>query len=182
MLGLGTILSSAAGIGASIFGSKKSAQQSKKAERKLDEYNRKSEGAYLNTANQDATQLADFQSALAYGRDNYRMLNDQIAGESAVMGGTKRVQDTKDLSNIIAQGAAAGVARGDAALDSYLRRAESISKNYQDMYNTRANNIMAAARGVGNAAGDVATADAASLYNTGKGLFGNWFKRKEAQP
>lgn len=177
---LASILSSAAGAAASIIGSKKAAAMSRKAEKKLEDYDFKSTAAYLNQANQDSTQLADFQSALTYGRDNYRALSDQIAGESAVMGGTKRVQDTKDLSNILASGAAAGVARGDAALSGYLGRLEGITKNYQDIYNTRANNIMAAAKGVNDAAGDVAMADASSVYRTGKGLFENWLSRRNA--
>lgn len=182
-----SILGGAIGLGSSIFGGIKSAQQMQKAEDELRAQRRKNQAWYDRRYNEDYLQTAEAQHMLTEARNEARRQIDAARGAAAVSGNTDvNVNGAYNAANAGLAGTAAniaaqGTARKDAVEGQYLKRDQDISQQFQNMYTGRANNISAAAGSAMQAGMGLVSADAASVLNTGRGLFANmWGKNKKA--
>lgn len=89
ILGLGSVLGGALGIGGSIFGGISASKAMKKVKKNLETQQSENQDWYDRRYNEDATQRADAQRILTMINESIRQRNQQAAGAQAVMGGTE---------------------------------------------------------------------------------------------
>lgn len=178
----GAIAGAALGAVSSIAGSVAAKKQAKKAEAQLEAQKKQNEDWYNRRYNEDYTQTAEAQRAITLAREEAQRQLAAARGRQAVMGGTEEsVAATQEavnrgLADTMSQIAAQGTARKDAIESAYLGKKDSIAQQYMNLYNTRAQNISAAASNASQGFMNFAMADLSSHLNTGKGLFGDKFK------
>ena len=179
----GAIAGAALSAATNIFGAARAKQQAKKAEAQLEQEKKNNENWYNRRYNEDYTQTAEAQRALSLAREEAQRQLAAARGRQAVMGGTEEsvaaTQEAvnKGIADTMGQIAAQGTARKDAVDSAYMGQRSKIANQYMDMYNNRANAISQAAGNSAQGFMNFAMADLSSHLKTGKGLFGDTFKK-----
>jgi len=179
----GAIAGAALGAVSSIVGASQAKKQAKKAEAQLEQQKKQNQDWYNRRYNEDYTQTAEAQRALTLAREEAQRQLAAARGRQAVMGGTEEsVASTQEavnrgLADTMSQIAAQGTARKDKIEDSYLSADRSIANQYMQMYNNRANAVSQAASNASQGFTNFAMADLSAHLNTGKGIFGDQFRR-----
>lgn len=179
----GAALSAATQIGGAIAAKK----QAKKAKAVLEEQKKQNEDWYNRRYNEDYTQTAEAQHAMTLAREEAQRQLAAARGRQAVMGGTDEsvaaTQEAvnKGLADTLSGIAAQGTARKDAIENTYLAKRDNIAQQYLNMYNQRANAVSQAAGNAAQGFTDFAMADLSSHLKTGKGIFGDRFKKQQLE-
>ena len=120
----GTILSSAAGVAASLFGGYEAAKSMRRVRKLLDEAERQNRSWYDRRMGQDYTQTAAAQDAMRRTREYAEELGRNAEGRRAVGGGTdESVAAAKEQANrLVADTAAAIAADGTKHKDTIERQ------------------------------------------------------------
>lgn len=167
-------------LASSIYGAAKSKQAADKAQEQLNKQQRQNEEWYRNRKNEDYMQTTAAQSVLSANREQAQQLMANARGANAVMGGTgasiaQAQQAIADqTAKTIAGLGATDQARKDAAESQYLATRSALGQQQMNIYNQQSANIANAAS-TGIAAGlQMAGADAKSMLDRGKGLWGDY--------
>lgn len=155
----GTILGSALGIGASIYGGKKASEAMKGVKSSLEGQKAENQNWFDRRYNEDSTQRADAQRVLQHTRELIKQRNKSAAGRQAVMGGTEesvaatKAANAEAMAEAASQIAAAGERRKDEIEQQYQTRKAGLEGQLNQLERDRANAIVQAAGGVASAAG-----------------------------
>lgn len=180
----GAIAGAALSATSSIIGSARAKKQAEKAEAQLDLQRKQNEDWYNRRYNEDYTQTAEAQRALTLARENAQQQLAAARGRQAVVGGTEEsVAATQEavnrgLAETMSGIAAQGTARRDAVEDTYLRNRGTISQQYMQMYNNRANAVSQGASNASQGFTNFAMSDLSAHLDTGKGIFGDQFRKR----
>lgn len=143
-MAIGKILTTAASLGSSLFGSLMSGLQSKKAERLLQEQKRKNQEWYNIKMAQDYTQRADVQAAVNKQRELLNEQYNKARAVNTVVGGTdeslalQKQSANKSLSDTMSEVAARGAEAKDRAEEVYLQRDAELANAEMQGYQQRA--------------------------------------------
>ncbi len=166
----GTIISSAIGLAAQLYGNKTASEAMKMAhdrsQQNLEARRIENQNWFDRRYNEDATQRADAQRILNITAENIKRRNKAAAGTAAVMGGTEEsVAATKQanaeaLADAVSRIAVAGDARRDKIEDEYRKTKNGILDAETELQNnydiTKAQNVSQAITGASNAAANLA--------------------------
>lgn len=156
---IGSLIGSALGIGASIFGGIKASQAMKGVKSNLEQQRRDNQNWYDRRYNEDATQRADAQRILTQTAEAIKQRNKSAAGTAAVMGGNaesvaaEKAANAQAMADAASRIAVAGEARKDNIEQQYQQRDQELQGQLNNMEVARANAITQAASGVAGAAG-----------------------------
>lgn len=160
---IGNIISGAAGaamkIGGAIAGGRAASRAAKRAKGIVEGQMKENNDWFDRRYNEDATQRADAQRLLTMTQESIRNRNRQAAGTAAVMGGTneavaaEKAANNQALADTMSQINAAAADRKDQIEGQYRARNAGLNQQLVNIEQNRAQNIAAAASGVG-AAGD----------------------------
>lgn len=179
----GAIAGAALSAVSSLVGASQAKKQAKKAEAQLEQQKKQNEDWYNRRYNEDYTQTAEAQRALTLAREEAQRQLAAARGRQAVMGGTEEsVAATQEavnrgLADTMSGIAAQGTARKDAIENTYLGKRDNIAQQYMNLYNGRANAVSQAASNASQGFTNFAAADLSAHLNTGKGIFGDQFRR-----
>jgi hypothetical protein len=153
MLGLGSAIGGALGIGASIFGGISASKAMKRVKENLEDQQQENQDWYDRRYNEDATQRADAQRVLTMTEESIRNRNRQAAGTQAVMGGTEesvaatKAANNQALADATSQIAVNGERRKDNIESQYLQTKSNLNQQLNNMELNRAGQISQAAGG-----------------------------------
>lgn len=156
---IGSLIGSALGIGASIFGGIKASQAMKGVKNNLEQQRRDNQNWYDRRYNEDATQRADAQRILTQTAEAIKQRNRAAAGSAAVMGGNaesvaaEKAANAQAMADAASRIAVAGEARKDSIEQQYQNRDQALQGQLNNMEVNRANAITQAVAGVAGAAG-----------------------------
>ena len=159
MLGIGSLIGAAIGLGSSIYGGIKASRAMKGVKQNLEQQQRENQNWYDRRYNEDATQRADAQRILTQTAEAIKQRNKAAAGSAAVMGGTEesvaatKAANAQAMADAASRIAVAGEARKDGIEQQYLQRDQQIQGQLNNMEVQRATAITQAAAGVAGAAG-----------------------------
>lgn len=143
---------------------------------------------YDRNYNADPLARVSAQRLMTAVGDRMKRANRAAAGTRAVMGGTEEsVAATREANSQAMASAAAGVAsmndaRQDALEKSYMARDNALADRQQSLQMAKAQNIAEAVKGVGQAAGSIATGlDAPTATGTATGTQTGAFDPKAIQ-
>lgn len=162
---IGSLIGSALGIGASIFGGIKASQAMKGVKNNLEQQRRDNQDWYDRRYNEDATQRADAQRILTQTAEAIKQRNKAAAGTAAVMGGNaesvaaEKAANAQAMADAASRIAVAGEARKDNIEQQYQQRDQALQGQLNNMEVARANAITQAAGGVAGAAGSAGDLD-----------------------
>jgi hypothetical protein len=149
---------------ASIVGGISQARAMKKVEKNLKLQQKQNQDWYNRRYNEDATQRADAQRALTMTQDALRAQNRQSAASAAVMGGTdesvalEKAQNASTIADTTSKIAATADARKDNIENQYMQTRSDLYGKQNELTMQKADNIAQSAKGVAQAAGQVASA------------------------
>lgn len=161
---IGSLIGSALGIGASIFGGIKASQAMKDAKSNLEQQRRDNQNWYDRRYNEDATQRADAQRILTQTAEAIKQRNKAASGTAAVMGGNaesvaaEKAANAQAMADAASRIAVAGEARKDNIEQQYQQRDQALQGQLNNMEVARANAVTQAAAGVAGAAGSTGNA------------------------
>ena len=161
---IGSLIGGGASIAASVAGAVASASAAKKAQKNLRKRIEENRAWYDQRYNEDATQRADAQRAIARLDEMIKSRNKGAAGTSAVMGSTDAVTAMRNasnadaLANTMSNIAVAGDRRKDSIESSYRATDNSLNDKINQAEMQRATAIANAAQGVATAAEKIGTA------------------------
>jgi len=161
---LGTALSSAVGIGSSIYGGIQSSRAAKRANALLAQEKNDNQNWYDRKYNEDGTQTASAQNMINQTRQAIKDRANRAAGTQAVMGGTdESTAQTKEADNdLMAKTVGTVAANADAKKDNiestYIQNKQNLTNQQVGVQNQQAQNITNATTGVLSAAGGIAGA------------------------
>ncbi len=164
MIGIGSLIGGAIGIGSSIYGGIKASQAMRKVKGNIEQQRRENEDWYDRRYNEDATQRADAQRILTQTAEAIKQRNRAAAGTAAVMGGTEesvaatKAANAQAMADAASRIAVAGEARKDNIEQQYQQRDQALQGQLNNMEVNRANAITQAAAGVAGAAGSAGEA------------------------
>ena len=180
---IASIVGTLGALGSAIGGSVMAKKQAQKAESELQAQRNYWNNWYNRRYNEDYLQTAEAQRALTKAYEQFQRQVAAVRGRQAVLGGTEEsVASTMEAANrgladTMSQIAAQGTARKDRIEDTYNTQQSRIADMYMNMYNNRANAVSQAAGNAAQGFTNFAMADLSSHLNTGKGIFGNQFKK-----
>lgn len=151
MLGLGSAIGGAIGIGAKIFGGIAASKAMKKVKENLEDQQQENQDWYDRRYNEDATQRADAQRVLTMTEESIRNRNRQAAGTQAVMGGTEesvaatKAANNQALADATSQIAVNGERRKDNIESQYMQTKSNLNQQLNNMEMNRAGQISQAA-------------------------------------
>lgn len=178
MVGIGSIIGGAIGIGASLYGGHKASEAMKGVKKNLEGQRRENEDWYNRRYNEDATQRADAQRVLTQTAEAIRQRNRAAAGAAAVAGGTEesvaatKAANAQAMAEAASRIATAGEARKDDIEKQYRERETGLQGQLNNMEVNRANAITQAAGGVADAAGNAGAAYDQTLLEIAKAATG----------
>jgi hypothetical protein len=155
---IGGILSGAMKIGGAIFGGISAARAAKKMENSIKQQQRENQAWYDQRYNEDATQRADAQRALAMTMDAIRDRSMDAKGSAAVMGGTEeslaatKAANAQALADTAAGIAVAGAARKDQIENQYMQKKDALNEKLQQVQQQKAQAISNAIGGASEGA------------------------------
>lgn len=161
---IGSLIGGALQIGSSIFGGISASKAMKKVKSNLEDRQKQNEAWYNRRYNEDATQRADAQRILAKTEESIRNRNRQAAATQAVAGGTEesvaaaKAANNEALAEAVSQIAVAGDRRKDAIEEQYMQKDAALGDALNNMELKKADAIASAVKGVGSAAGGIASA------------------------
>lgn len=164
MIGIGSLIGGAVGIGSSIYGGIKASQAMKKVKGNIEQQRRDNEDWYNRRYNEDATQRADAQRILTQTAEAIKQRNRAAAGTAAVMGGTEesvaatKAANAQAMADAASRIAVAGEARKDNIEQQYQQRDQALQGQLNNMEVNKANAITQAAAGLAGAAGSAGEA------------------------
>lgn len=151
-----SILSSIIGGGTAVIGSLASAHAARKAQKALNEMEKKNEQWYERRYNEDATQRADVQRILTAASDALMRNGRAATAQAAITGGsqeaaaTQKAANSNAFANIMAEAASKAEDRKDYIEDEYLSRKDNIQNKIIRNKEKKAENISKAVKGLGN--------------------------------
>lgn len=160
---IGSIVGGAMKAAGAIAGGIASAKAMKNVKKNIEDQRQKNEDWYNQRYNEDATQRADAQAVLTQTQELLKQRNKQAAGNAAVMGATEEsiaatnASNNQILADTMSNINASANARKDAIEQQYLENDNSYVEKLNDMEKNKAQAITDAAKGAGDAAGDVAS-------------------------
>lgn len=175
---IGSIIGAGLGAAASIFGGVKASQAMKKVEKNIKQQQQDNQDWFTRRYNEDATQRADAQRALAMTEESIRNRNRQAASTQAVMGGTdESVQSAMQanalaLSDTAGQIAASADARKDNIEQQFMAKKDNLNNQLNDLQQKKAQAISQAAQGAASAMGKMGGATDNLLRTFGSKLGG----------
>lgn len=161
---IGSLIGGGASIAASVAGAVASASAAKKAQKNLRNRIAENRAWYDQRYNEDATQRADAQRAIARLDEMIKSRNKGAAGTSAVMGSTDAVTAMRNasnadaLANTMSNIAVAGDRRKDSIERSYRATDNSLNDKINQAEMQRGTSIANAAQGAATAVGKIGTA------------------------
>lgn len=161
---IGSLIGSALGVGASIFGGVNASQAIKGVKSNLEQQRRDNQNWYDRRYNEDATQRADAQRILTQTAELIKQRNKAAEGKAAVMGASEasvaaeKAANAKAMADAASRIAVAGEARKDNIEQQYQQREQALQGQLNNMEVARANAITQAAGGVASAAGSTGEA------------------------
>lgn len=184
---IGAIIGAAGSVASSLIGGAQAKRAAENANNELANQRQKNEDWYRRRYNEDYTQSAEAQAAMTRARELAREQMQAARGTAAVMGGTEAgIAAAQGAANDMLADTMSGIAqnataRKDAVESQYLQTDAALSQQQQNVYNQQAANSTAAAN-QGMAAGmSLLGADAQSLMENGRGLFGEMWKKNKGQ-
>ena len=156
---IGSLIGAAIGGLSSLYGSWKSSQAAKEANKKIAEMQRENQNWYDRRYNEDPLQRSSAQRVLTKTQEMLRDRNKAAAGRAAVMGGTEesvaaeKARNNDALTEAASRIAAQGDAQKDAVEQQYRNTKTALTQQQIGIEQQRANNIAQAAAGVGKAVG-----------------------------
>lgn len=184
---IGAIIGAAGGLASSIWGGVQASRATKKANNELANQRQKNEDWYRRRYNEDYTQSAEAQAAMTRARELAREQMQAARGTAAVMGGTEAgIAAAQGAANDMLADTMSGIAqnataRKDAVESQYLQTENALSQQQQNVYNQQAANSTAAANAGMQAGMSLLGADAQSLMESGRDLFGEMWKKNKGQ-
>lgn len=161
MLGIGGIISGAAGALGGILGSADKNRSIRKQMQALKNMQSENQSWYDRRYNEDATQKADAQRILTMTEEAIRNRNRQAAGAAAVTGATdesvalQKAAGNKQVADAASQIAAAGEARKDAIENQYLSRKNALDEQMMGLKGQRVSGLGMLNNAIGGAAAGV---------------------------
>ena len=169
---IGALIGAGLGAATSLYGMYQASQAAKKAnEMENANYMKQSEenqNWFDRRYNEDATQRADAQRVLTITQDAIRQRNKAAAGANAVSGGTEeslaetKAANAQAVADATSKIAVAGEARKDNIEEQYRQRKAQLDDSHTrygvGIEQQRAQNIVNAANGAGNAVGTLGSA------------------------
>ena len=157
-----------AGVSAvgSIFGGLQASRAMKEAKKNLEDRRRENKAWYERRYNEDATQRADAQRALALTEQRVKERNRQAAGLQSVVGGTTEsvmaatAADNEAMADTASRIAADGASRRDQIEKDYRATDNQFADRLRNMEVQRAGNIATAATEALKAGAGIATSGA----------------------
>lgn len=143
-------------VGGAIFGGIQAAKAQKKIRQNIEKQRAKNQAWYDRRYNEDATQRADAQAALANTLEAVRQSNRAAAGAAAVGGGTEesvaaaRAANAQAIADTNAKIALAGAARKDTIEQQYQANENSYVDAINKSLGAQATAISQAAQGAGD--------------------------------
>lgn len=185
---IGAIIGAAGSVASSLIGGAQAKRAAENANNELANQRQKNEDWYRRRYNEDYTQSAEAQAAMTRARELAREQMQAARGTAAVMGGTEAgIAAAQGAANDMLADTMSGIAqnataRKDAVESQYLQTDAALSQQQQQVYNQQAANSTAAANQGMVAGMSLLGADAQSLMENGRGLFGEmWKKNKGGQ-
>lgn len=160
---IGSIIGGALKVGGAIAGGITAANAMRKKKQALEDRKQKNQNWYDRRYNEDATQRADAQRMWSRLEGNVRDRNKAAAGMRAVMGGTEesvasvKAANNEALADAASRIVAAGEARKDNIESQYMQRDDQLQGQLNQMEVDRANNVVRAAEGMGQAGAGIAS-------------------------
>lgn len=157
MIGLGSAIGGALGIGGAIFGGNSASKAMKKMKKNIEDERVENAEWYNRRYNEDATQRADAQRVLTQTNESIRQRNQAATGANAVAGGTEenmaatREANNEALANATSQVAMAGDRRKDNIEATYLNREDELTRQLNGLEVQKAQNVAQAAQGLAQA-------------------------------
>lgn len=144
-------------LGSSIYGSVKSAQQNKEAQKELDARRKENKRWYEQKINEDYMMRSDVQNVLKKQRELLGEQYKRARATNIVAGGTdeslalQQAQANAALGNTMSDIAANATAHKDAVEAQYRAQEDSLSQQQQQIYANQANATATAAAQAANA-------------------------------
>ena len=182
---IGAIAGGLLSLGSSIWGGIQANRAAKNAQDELNSQRKANEDWYQRKYNEDYTQSAEAQAAMAKAREMASEQMKAARGASAVMGGTEAGVAAQQqaansmLADTMSNIASNATARKDAVESQYMAQEAALSQQQQNVYNQQAANSTAAANAGMQAGMGILGADAQSYMNNGYGLFDSLFKKNK---
>jgi hypothetical protein len=154
ILGMGSAIGGALGVGASIFGGISASKAMKKIKQNIQAQQSENQNWYDRRYNEDATQRADAQRILTMTNENIRQRNKQAAGAQAVMGGTEesvaatKAANNQALAEATSQIAVNGERRKDQIESQYMQTKSDLNAKLNNLEQAKAGAISQAVQGV----------------------------------
>lgn len=174
-------------MASSLIGGSQAKRAAENANNELADQRKKNEDWYRRRYNEDYTQSAEAQAAMTRARELAREQMQAARGTAAVMGGTEAgIAAAQGAANDMLADTMSGIAqnataRKDAVESQYLQNEAALSQQQQNVYNQQAANSTAAANAGMQAGMSLLGADAQSLMESGRGLFGEMWKKNKGQ-
>lgn len=171
MVGIGSAIGGALGIGASIFGNISASQAMRKVKNNLENQKTQNQNWYNRRYNEDATQRADAQRIMAIMNEKVRRRNQTAAGTQAVMGGTEesvaasKSANNEALAEAASQIAVNGERRKDAIESQFLQSRADLDNKLNGMEQTRAMAVAKSTEEVAKVAGQLGDLDYDKIYS-----------------
>lgn len=156
-----SIISSALGGAAGIFGAVKAGQAMNAIRKNLKQQQAENQAWYNQRYNEDATQRADAQRILTMTEEAIKNRNRQSAATAAVMGGTEesvaaaKAANAQAMSDAAAQIAIAGDKRKDTIESQYQQRNAELNSQLNELNLKKAQNAASAAQVASDAFGNI---------------------------
>lgn len=158
---IGTLIGAGTGIASSVVGGILGASSARKRARALAEERRKNKAWYERRYNEDFTQRADAQAALARMREAMRERSESAAGTAAVMGsGSEAEAQEKEAQNKALAEATQGItAAGEQSKEriesTYRQRDADLAAQQDQAEQAKSQAIAGAVTAAGSAAGGI---------------------------
>lgn len=156
---IGSIVGGALKIGGAIAGGIFGARSARKQARMIAKEKKKNQAWFDRRYNEDSTQRAESQAAIAKMRETMKERTASAAGTAAVMGGTEesmaieKEAQNKAMADTMSTIAVNGEARKDSIEAQYQARDAQLSQMQMENEQQKANNISGAISGMASAGG-----------------------------
>lgn len=178
---IGAVIGAAAGLAGSVIGGIQANKKAKEAMRQVDMSHTEATSALRKQINQDYTQTAAAQAALARARELYQQGLNNANGTNAVMGGTDasvaaaKQTAANGLADVTSNIAQQGQQLQTSAENALIAENQQYRQQMANIYSQQAAANAQAGSQAMQAGMGLAMADAQSHIDTGKGVFGETF-------
>jgi hypothetical protein len=159
---IGSIVGAGLKIGGSIYGGIKASKAMKQMRANIQSQMKENQDWYDRRYNEDATQRADAQRALALTEEAIKRRNQAAEGSQAVMGGTDesvaaaKQANAQSMADTTANIAVNADARKDNIEQQYINRKQQFNEQLNNLTQENAKQMSQAVQGAANAGADIA--------------------------